>query len=156
MRERLLRDEEELASLLDLYGKVRAGKRVPMDETQPLIQRLCLSGIVRAAIGPGVSGGRLVVRNRIYERVFDRKWIADHLPGAELRRQRAAYRRGLARNFFCRRFCLRRLYAIPDVDQHLSGGDGEGSINLVGRGDEDDVGWRGDRRPNRRQQHLQR
>jgi WD40 repeat protein len=97
VRERLLRDEEGLASLLDLYGKVRAGKRVPMDETQPLIERLCLSGIVRAAIGPGVSGGRLVVRNRIYERVFDRKWIADHLPGAELRRQRAAYRRGLAR-----------------------------------------------------------
>src|SRR5262249_16456407 len=30
-------------------------------------------------------------------RVFDRHWVAAHLPDAELQRQRAAYRRGLLR-----------------------------------------------------------
>src|SRR5439155_15108553 len=39
----------------------------------------------------------LRVRNRIYARVFDREWVARHMPDAEIRRQRAAYRRGLAR-----------------------------------------------------------
>src|SRR5207253_2168303 len=39
----------------------------------------------------------LRVRNRIYERVFDRAWVAQHMPDAELRRQRRAYRAGLAR-----------------------------------------------------------
>ena len=37
------------------------------------------------------------VRNRIYERVFNRKWVEEHLPGAELRRQQAAFRRGVLR-----------------------------------------------------------
>jgi len=44
-----------------------------------------------------LSGNQLVVRNRIYERVFDQAWVAQHMPDAELRRQRAAYRRGLLR-----------------------------------------------------------
>ena len=44
-----------------------------------------------------VANGSLQVRNRIYSRVFDRQWIAAHLPDAELRRQKAAYRRGLLR-----------------------------------------------------------
>ena len=39
----------------------------------------------------------LVVRNRIYHRVFDRAWVTQHMPDAELRRQRSAYRRGLLR-----------------------------------------------------------
>jgi len=37
------------------------------------------------------------VRNRIYERVFDGAWVQASMPDAELRRQRAAYRRGLLR-----------------------------------------------------------
>jgi hypothetical protein len=37
------------------------------------------------------------VRNRIYAQVFNHAWIRDRMPDAELRRQRAAYRRGLAR-----------------------------------------------------------
>src|SRR5262249_9491729 len=40
---------------------------------------------------------RLRVRNRIYARVFDAGWVAMRMPGAELRRQRAAYRRGVLR-----------------------------------------------------------
>lgn len=85
---RLLRSEADVSSLLDLYSKVQSGKRVPDDETNPLADLLKLSGVAR------VVDGVLKVRNRIYERVFDKGWIQAHLPDAELQRQRAAYRRG--------------------------------------------------------------
>jgi WD40 repeat protein len=91
VRERLLRSEADRASLLDLYAQVWGGKQVGVDDTNPLIDLLRLSGIAR------VEGGRLQVRNRIYQRVFDRIWVTTHMPDAELRRQRAAYRRGLLR-----------------------------------------------------------
>jgi WD40 repeat protein len=91
VRERLLRSEVDLPALLDLYGRVRSGQRVRDDQTNPLVNLLRLAGITRA------MDGRLSVRNRIYERVFDREWVTAHMPDAELRRQRAAYRRGLAR-----------------------------------------------------------
>ncbi|PYX99278.1 MAG: hypothetical protein DMG64_19775 [Acidobacteria bacterium] len=35
------------------------------------------------------------VRNRVYRHTFDREWVQTNLPGAEVRRQRAAYLRGL-------------------------------------------------------------
>jgi WD40 repeat protein len=91
VRERLLRSEADLASLIDLYGQIRRGKRVRDDETSPLVSLLRLSGVTR------VVDGHLQVRNRIYERVFDREWITAHMPDADLRRQRAAYRQGLVR-----------------------------------------------------------
>jgi hypothetical protein len=47
-----------------------------VDDTNPLIDLLRLAGIAR------VAEGRLRVRNRIYERVFDREWIAQHMPDA--------------------------------------------------------------------------
>ena len=40
----------------------------------------------------------LRIRNRIYARVFNQAWIATNMPRRELRRQRAAYRRGAARS----------------------------------------------------------
>src|SRR5262249_20778995 len=99
--ERLLRSEagylpagETLVALLELYGRVRRGTPVPYDETDPLCSLLRLSGIVRVA---EARAARMVVRNRIYARVFDAGWVAARMPGAELRRQRAAYRRGLLR-----------------------------------------------------------
>jgi WD40 repeat protein len=91
VRERLLRSEADLVGLLDLYAKVCRGKRVPDDETNPLVGILRLSGVAR------VEDGALAVRNRIYERVFDAEWMRANMPDAELRRQRAAYRRGLLR-----------------------------------------------------------
>jgi tetratricopeptide (TPR) repeat protein len=91
VRERILRNEADRAGLLDLYLKVREGKRVADDEADPLVSVLRLSGITRAV------EGRLTVRNRIYGRVFDRAWVIASMPDAELRRQRAAYRRGLLR-----------------------------------------------------------
>lgn len=95
VRERLLRSGEaagsDLASVLYRYGRIRSGARVPHDDTSPTVEVLRLSGIVR------VRAGRLLVRNRIYERVFDRDWVTSRMPGAELRRQHRAFRRGLLR-----------------------------------------------------------
>ena len=91
VRERLLRSEADLAGLLHLYEQAHRRQRVPDDETNPLVSVLRLSGITH------VEGGCLRVRNRIYSQVFDQNWITANMPDAELRRQRAAYRRGLLR-----------------------------------------------------------
>lgn len=91
VRERLIRSEVDRASLLDLYARVRRTNRVLDDETSPLVAILRLSGIVRSV------DGRLRVRNRNYECVFDQAWVQTQMPDAELRRQQAAFRRGLLR-----------------------------------------------------------
>lgn len=91
VRERLLRSEGDLAGLLDLYGQVRSGKRVRADDTNQLVGILRLAGIAR------LVEGYLLVRNRIYFRVFDREWVLAHMPDAEVQRQKSAYRRGLVR-----------------------------------------------------------
>jgi WD40 repeat protein len=91
VRNRLLKSEADLASVLDLYGKLRGGGRVADDETNPQCGVMKLAGVAK------VEAGRLVVRNRIYGAVFDRAWVAAHMPDADLRRQRAAYHRGLLR-----------------------------------------------------------
>src|SRR5262245_52788155 len=98
VREWLLRGAEDRAALLELYERVRSGRVGPADEGNPLGEVLLLSG----AVGPGgvrglpgVPGLRrrpaLAVRNRIYERVFDRRWVRARMPGDELRRQQAAF-----------------------------------------------------------------
>jgi WD40 repeat protein len=99
VRERLLHNEADRATLLTLYEQVRRGARaVADDETSPLVTSLRLSGIVRSeAPMRGAGPGRLRVRNRIYGRVFDAAWVQASMPDAELRRQRAAYRRGMLR-----------------------------------------------------------
>ena len=89
---RLLRGEGDLTATLDLYGKVRLGRLVLDDATSPLCDALHLTGIVRQ-----LPTGRLAVRNRLYARVFDRAWVRENLPEGELRRQRAAFRRGALR-----------------------------------------------------------
>src|SRR5207253_989662 len=89
--------EEARTALLDLYRQVREGKRVREDVTDPLQTRLKLAGVVRVAGARTVGGGTLSVRNRIYTLVFNRAWVAAHMPDAEVRRQRAAFRRGLGR-----------------------------------------------------------
>ena len=89
VRERILRSEADTPSLLTLYSKVRRGDKVADDPSEPLVTVLRLSGITR------VEEGRLKVRNRIYGHVFDDEWVRSCLPGAELRRQRTAYLRGL-------------------------------------------------------------
>jgi len=85
--------EEHRAAILDLYRQVWSRRRrVTDDETNRLVAVLHLSGITRSV------NGELLVRNRIYERVFDRTWIEQNMPDAELRRQRQAYRSGMLRS----------------------------------------------------------
>jgi WD40 repeat protein len=91
VRDRLLRSETDVPSLLELYLKVRRSEPVADDETSQRVSVLRLSGIVKSA------RGRLVTRNRIYSRVFDRAWVHAHMPEAEVRRQRAAFNRGVVR-----------------------------------------------------------
>jgi WD40 repeat protein len=90
VRERVLRSEVNRAELLDLYNQIRAGKKVPDDDANTHIDTLRLAGLVT------VSDGLLVVRNRIYAKVFDQHWIRLNMPDAELRRQRRAFRKGMA------------------------------------------------------------
>lgn len=91
VRERLLRSEADVAGLLYLYRRVRLGEKVPDDETNPLGSILHLSGITLG------TNGFLRVRNRIYFHVFDLGWIKTNMPGAEVRRQRVASRKGTIR-----------------------------------------------------------
>jgi outer membrane lipoprotein-sorting protein len=89
--QQLLRRDVDRARLLELYRQVRSGKVVRDEPTEPLVEVLRLSGITRS------HQGRLLIRNRIYERTFDKEWISESMPESELRRQRAAFRQGLKR-----------------------------------------------------------
>lgn len=90
-RNRLLKSEGDVAGVLELYKRIWSGHRIANDETNPLTSTLRLSGVVRE------EGGCLKVRNRIYHEMFDRNWVQEHMPDAELRRQRAAYHKGWVR-----------------------------------------------------------
>jgi len=91
VRGRLLRADVERAGLLHLYDEVLRGRCVRYDERDPLVSVLLFAGIVR------LEEGRLVSRNRIYERVFDRHWVRAQMPYAELERQKAAFNHGVIR-----------------------------------------------------------
>jgi len=91
VRDRLLRSEVDVPSLLELYLKVRRGEEVEDDETSPRVNVLRLSGIVKA------TQGRLETRNRVYARVFDDSWTDANMPDADRRRLRAAFLRGVIR-----------------------------------------------------------
>jgi hypothetical protein len=115
VRERLLQGGEDISALLELYRQVWLGRRVSDDQASTLGGLLKLSGIASAgrySVSGVRSSGRslflrspstdprtplLRVRNRIYHRVFDPDWVREHMPDAELRRQKAAYRKGVLR-----------------------------------------------------------
>ncbi len=79
------------SEILALYDRIRRGKQVEDDESNPRLAILKLSGLVVA------EGGLLRMRNRVYARVFGPAWIAEHTPDGEARRVRRAYRRGVFR-----------------------------------------------------------
>jgi len=73
VRERLLRGTTDPAQLLGLYSRIRSGEQIEPDEASSPIAALRLSGIVRT------RGGILRIRNRIYENVFDLKWVQSRM-----------------------------------------------------------------------------
>jgi len=91
VRRCLLCNNDQIVSLLDLYAKIRKRVRVLDDYTNSTANALRLSGITRTV------QDCLQVRNRIYKHVFNEEWIKKNMPDVELRRQKAAYRRGLLR-----------------------------------------------------------
>jgi WD40 repeat protein len=92
VRESVLRSESDRTALLELYRRVKRQRAsVPDDHANPLVNVLHLSGLI------GSENGFLCERNRVYAQAFDQAWIDAVLPGAEVRRQRAAFRRGVVR-----------------------------------------------------------
>src|SRR2546421_2450157 len=88
VRERLLKSEVGLPELLALYAQILKAKTVRDAEANPLVTVLRLSGVARG------EDGVMRVRNRVYAEVFDARWVRANMPEAEVRRQRAAFRRG--------------------------------------------------------------
>lgn len=75
VRDMLVKWAPEKIYLLSTYRKIRQGKPPISDEDQSfIISHLKLSGIVRP------KHGFLCVRNRIYQEVFNNKWIRENLP----------------------------------------------------------------------------
>ncbi len=91
VRNTMLWRDVDHAALLSIYRDVVRGRDVPNDETDPLTGVLRLAGIVR------VEAGQLRARNAIYEHVFDRAWVRESMPDAEIRRQRVAAQRAFLR-----------------------------------------------------------
>jgi hypothetical protein len=88
VRTQMLRNDIDHAAILDLYRQIRRQKKIKDDDTNPIINLLRLSGLVK------VLENYLWVRNRIYFKVFDDAWIAANLPDAEKQRQKKAKRQG--------------------------------------------------------------
>ena len=83
VRDMLTKRAPNLRAVLSTYRDIRLERRPVPDEEQSIVKsHLKLSGVVRR------KKGNLVVRNRIYAHVFDRRWIESHLPVDEKRRRR--------------------------------------------------------------------
>ncbi len=80
-------DEEVRSRVLELLGLLHRGPNELGKNDALLVSILLLSGVAAEV------EGRLVLRNRLYAKLFDRRWIEANLPGAEVRRQREAARR---------------------------------------------------------------
>ena len=61
--------------LLRVYRQVLSGKSVADEERNPVKNQLKLAGLLNVT-----PQGKLVVRNRIYEAVFNAQWIKDSMP----------------------------------------------------------------------------
>jgi WD40 repeat protein len=82
--------DDQRADVLSLFAQVRK-RGIEDDESNPSSARIKMSGVAR------LEGGRLTIRNRIYDKVFGPDWIRENMPGQELRRQRRAFWKGALR-----------------------------------------------------------
>ncbi|MBD2770616.1 CHASE2 domain-containing protein [Iningainema tapete] len=75
VRDMLTKRAPDIEGVLTTYREICRGKRSVSDEEQSIVKsHLKLSGVVR------LENARLCVRNPIYEKVFDDKWLKDILP----------------------------------------------------------------------------
>jgi hypothetical protein len=72
IRDRLLGNEQRASCLLSLYHQVLQGIEIPLDDSQEQIE-LLLSGLVIK------HQGKLKVKNRIYQEVFNQVWVEKQL-----------------------------------------------------------------------------
>ncbi|WP_036028833.1 AAA-like domain-containing protein, partial [Leptolyngbya sp. PCC 6406] len=85
VRDMLTRRAPEPGAVLKTYGQVWRGRPPVADEEQSVVKaHLKLAGVVQR------QGRWLQVRNEIYRRVFDRRWIRAHLPESFWQRLRPA------------------------------------------------------------------
>jgi len=70
--DRILRDEQRAGRLLGIYQQILQSVEVPTDDTREQIE-LLLSGLVVK------KQGYLQVKNRVYQEVFNRKWVEKQL-----------------------------------------------------------------------------
>lgn len=75
VRARLAEAPRYRKAMLKIYARIRRGHEVIDKPLSPVLSALKLSGIVKTD-----EHGRLVVRNRIYERVFNERWIKETMP----------------------------------------------------------------------------
>ena len=83
VRDMLTKRAPDNVAVLEAYRAVRMGQAVPDEERSAVKSHLKLSGVVR------VVDGVLVMRNRIYETVFDLRWVRAHWPESFLKRHAA-------------------------------------------------------------------
>lgn len=79
VRDMLTKRSPDIQRVLKTYQDIRSGKKVRNDERSISKAHLKISGVVRS------ENGRLQSRNRIYERVFDLKWIKENSPPSTTR-----------------------------------------------------------------------
>lgn len=72
IRDRIIRNEQRAGRLLGIYQKILETCQVPTDDTREEIE-LILSGIVIK------RRGLLIVKNRIYQQVFNLEWVEKQL-----------------------------------------------------------------------------
>jgi hypothetical protein len=69
VRERILRTDADLVTLLELYERILNNREVLDDDHNREINQLRLAGLART------HGRQLAVRNRIYQEVFNHAWV---------------------------------------------------------------------------------
>ncbi|HYK16363.1 MAG TPA: AAA-like domain-containing protein [Bryobacteraceae bacterium] len=88
IRERMLRGHVKPMDLLTTYLNVWTGRLEKDDPANATLNELRLAGVVRS------EHGYARVKNPIYQRVFDRKFVEENQPNDETKRQQQAERRG--------------------------------------------------------------
>jgi Tol biopolymer transport system component/tetratricopeptide (TPR) repeat protein len=74
VRDMLTQRAPNKAAVLKTYRRIHAGQAVTDEERSPVKTHLKLSGVAKQ------KGDHLVVRNRIYEQVFNQEWIGQNMP----------------------------------------------------------------------------